>query len=104
MYAWSWHKFSATFESTSCQSRVARQSLSNLIQQSNLKEMLIQTSSYRRAKVELNWSIEFDRTTAPRLNWALLCDRWPSQNQQECLQIDRAFLLGLENMLLNERG
>ena len=35
------------------QSRVARQSLSNLIQQSNLKEMLIQKSSYPRAKVEL---------------------------------------------------
>ena len=50
---WVWHKFSATFESTSRQSRVARQSLSNLIQQSNLKEMLIQTWSYRRAKVEL---------------------------------------------------
>ena len=58
---WVWHKFSA---------RVARQSLSNLIQQSNLKEMLIQTSSYRRAKVELNWSIEFDTTIARHLDWA----------------------------------
>ena len=60
------------FETTSHQSRVARQSLSNLIQQSNLKEVLIQTSSYRRAKVELNWSIEFDTTIARRLNWALI--------------------------------
>ena len=67
---WVWHKFSATFVSTSRQSRVARQSLSNLIQQSNLKEMLIQTSNYR-AKVELNWSIESDTTIARRLDWAL---------------------------------
>ena len=68
---WVWYKFSATFESTSRQSRVARQSLSNLIQQSNLKEILIQTSSYRRAKVEVNWSIEFDTTIARHLNWVL---------------------------------
>ena len=55
-----------------CQSCVARQSLSNFIQQSNLKEMLIQTWSYRRAKVELNWSIEVDTTIAQRLDWALV--------------------------------
>ena len=51
------------FELTSRQSRVAQQNLLNLIQQL-MKEMLIQTSSYRDAKVEHNSSIEFDMTIA----------------------------------------
>ena len=58
------------FELTSRQSRVAQQNLLNLIQQL-MKEMLIQTSSYRDAKVEHNSSIEFDMTIAWRFNWAL---------------------------------
>ena len=47
---------------TRLQSCVARQSLSNLIQQSNFKELLIQTLSYRHTKVKFNRSIEIGMT------------------------------------------
>ena len=52
-----WHGRVATFESLPCQSRVARQSLSNFIALPNLILSLIQTPYFCRAFVELKQEV-----------------------------------------------
>ena len=64
------HGISTTFELLPCQSRVARQTLSNLIVLRTKLKTLIQTSRFCRAYVELNQRIKFGKAEARRMNWA----------------------------------